>query len=78
MPEQPDRTPHGGAVGYQIVAQHLGPAGLDPQQPGADPQQGRLAGTVEPLDEHDLALADLEVGAGERREPTEQGDDALE
>ena len=78
VPEQPDRPSHGSAVGHQIVAQHLGPAGLNPQQAGADPQQGRLAGAVGSLDEHDLALTDLEIGARERRKPAEQGDDALE
>ena len=48
VPEQPDRPSHGSAVGHQIVAQHLGPARLNPQQAGADPQQGRLAGAVGP------------------------------
>jgi hypothetical protein len=41
---------------------------------GAQPEQCGLAGAVGSPQQHDLALVDAQVGAGERRKRTEHGD----
>ena len=48
------------------------------QQAGAHAQQRRLAGAVGPAQQHDLAGCDGQRHAGQRREPAEHGDDAVE
>ena len=61
-------------VGGEVVAQHDGRAGRQLETPGQEPQQRRLPRTVGPGDEHDLALGDVEVDAGQRRISAEKAD----
>ena len=48
------------------------------QQPGARAEHGGLARSVRPAQEHDLALADSEIDAGESGEPVEEHDSRLQ
>ena len=65
-----DRAP----VDREVEAEHLGRARSQRQQARAQPQQRGLARAVRAREQHDLAGVDVEVGAGERGEPTEQAD----
>ena len=58
-------------------ARRPAPAGQR-QQPGAHPQQRRLAGAVGAPQQHDLALPDASTCTGQRREAAEHGDGVVE
>ena len=60
------------AVAAEVVPEHGRGARAQRQEPGEQPQQRRLAGAVRPREQHDLALVDVEIGAGERRKTVEQ------
>ena len=66
----PDRL----AVDGQVMTQDDAGAGGQGQQAGQEPEQGRLAGAVRPCHQHDLALGDVEVDAGQRRILAEEAD----
>ena len=70
--EQADPAADGAAVGPQVVAEHLGLAGRDADQPGAGPQQGGLAGAVRAPHQHAPRRGDVEVDARQGGEPAEE------
>ena len=74
MAEQADARADQLALGGQVEAEHGAAAALERQQPGAQPQQAGLAGTVGTAQQDDLAHPHRERGAGERREPAQHGD----
>ena len=76
--EQADAPAHLAAFGRQVAAEHGAGATGEREQPGAHPQQRRLAGAVRPAEQHDLAAADGQRHAGERREAAEHGDRTVE
>jgi len=63
-----DRVP----VKGQVVAEDNGGAGRQREETGQEPQQRRLARPIGPGDQHDLALGDVEIDAGQRRIPPEE------
>ena len=65
-----DRAP----VPPEVVAQNNRLAACDRHQTGDDAQQGRLTGTIGALEEDDFTPLDVEIDAGERREPAQQAD----
>ncbi len=65
-----DRPP----VDREVDAEHLGVAGTQREETCTEPQERGLPGAVGARDEHDLAGLDVEIGAGERGEPTEHAD----
>ena len=67
MAEQADAAAHRGAVGAEVAAEHGAAAAGQREQPGADPQQRRLAGAVGSAQQDDLAEPDAE--ASRRRAP---------
>ena len=77
--EQADAPAHGGAVGRQVAAEHRpGPAG-ERDQPGAHPQQRRLAGAVRARGAaRSRRRPRVSVDAGQRREPAEHGHGVVE
>ena len=70
--------PRRATVGGEIVPAHRGLAGVGRHEAGEEPQQRRLARAVRAGDQHDLARADVEIDAGQRREASEQGHDRAE
>jgi len=64
----------GGAVSGEVGAEDQGTPRAQPDEAGDNPQQRRLAGSVGTADVHDLTGGDVEVGAGERREPSQHAD----
>ena len=58
--------------GGEVGAEHPRPAVVQGGQTGTKPEQRRLACSVWPLEENDLARLDLEICAGQRRKPTNQ------
>ncbi len=69
---------HAAPVRRQVEVEDAGNPRRRRQQAGAEPKQGRLAGTVRALEEHDLARVDVEIDAGERRKTAEKGDHPAE
>src|SRR5206468_3565608 len=76
--EQTDAPPDGPPVTREVVPEHDRLPGDYWNKSRADAQQGGLAGTVGALEEDDLAPRNVEVGAGEGREPSEQGNRGAE
>ena len=77
-PSRPTRRRTRGAVGGQVAAEHRAAAAGQREQPGAHPQQRRLAGAVGPAQQDDLAALDVQVDAGERRERAEHDDGVVQ
>ena len=78
MAEQTDPTPHRGPVAEEIHTEDVRLARADLDEPGTHPKQRRLARAVRTTKQHDLARIHVEVDAGERREPPEEGDGGTE
>ena len=76
--EQADAAAHRVALGRQVAAEHGPGAAGERHEPGAHPQQRRLAGAVGTAEQHDLAGGDGQRHAGQRREAAEHGDGAGE
>lgn len=76
--EQTDRAANRGAMADDVVLEDECTARLNPLEPGANPQQCRLAGSVRALQQDDLSRTDVEIDSGESRKPAQQGDDAIE
>ncbi len=74
MSEKADVRAHGPWIGHQIDPDDDRLALHDRDEPGARAEQRGLPGPVRALEQHDLALPDLQVDSGERWEPTEHRD----
>ena len=74
MTEEPDSGSHCARVGRKVAPEHDSLTGRQVSEPGAESEQGGLAGAVRTPDEHDLARRDVEVDSGERGEAPEQRD----
>src|SRR5436190_4247042 len=70
--EEPDGPPYRPAVTAKVVSEDIGFAPYHREEAGAGPQQARLAGSVRPLHEDDLALGYVEIDAGQRGEAAEK------
>ena len=73
-PSSPTRARTASRCVAQVAAGDTSLAACERQQPGAQPQQRRLAGAVRTAEQDDLASVHGEVGAGERGERTEDDD----
>jgi sortase A len=71
-------APGAGAVGREVVTEHLGRAGLQRHEPGKQAEERRLARAVGTGDEQNLPLGHVEVDAGEGRKTVEQADGRAE
>jgi hypothetical protein len=71
--DEADPRPDCGPIGGQVDAQHGGRATLQRQQPGAQPQQRGLAGTVRAAQHDDLAAAHRQRRAGQHWESPGDG-----
>ena len=74
MADQGQLGTDGLAVGGQVVAEDDGRAGRQRQQAGQEPEQGGFPGAVGPRHQHDLALGDVEIDAGQGRIFAEEAD----
>ena len=72
MPHEGELAAHGPAIDGQIVPEHRRGARAQREEPGQEPQQGRLSGSVRPREQHDLTVVDVEIGTRERRKAVEQ------
>ena len=66
------------AVLGEIVAEHRGLPGVERHQPGQEPQQGGLPGTVRPREQDDLAAGDVEIDTGQRGKAPQEADGRAE
>ena len=71
MAEVSDPATQRPALGGKLQAEHGGAAAGGWLQPGAEPQQRRLARPVRAGEQHDLAREHVEVDTGQRRETAE-------
>ncbi len=71
-------APGAGAVGREVVAEHLGGAGLQRHEPRKQAEERRLARAVGTGDEQNLPLGHVEVDAGKGRKAVEQADGRAE
>jgi sortase A len=74
VPEQAGMRSQLVAFGVQVEAQHGARTPRQWDEPGAQPQQRRLAGAIRPAYPHDLAALDAQRRAGEGGKPSEYGD----
>jgi sortase A len=76
--EERDVAANGSPITPQVVTENDRLAPHDWHQSSGDAQQGRLTGTIGALKEDDLTPLDVEIDAGERREPAQQADRGAE
>ncbi len=74
VPDKGQLRTDGVPVGAEVVAEDHSRAGRQREEPGQEPEQRGFPGPVGPGDQHDLALGDVEVDAGQRRIPPEKAD----
>ena len=78
MPEESDERADRCAVDREVVPEHGRMAADHRKQPGAEPQDAGLPGTVGTLEQHDLAALDAQIDPGQHRERSEDGHDAAQ
>ena len=78
MAEDADERAQPLALGGEVAAEHRAPTTGERDEPGAQPQQRRLAGAVRAAQPHDLAAIDGQRDAGDGGKATEHGDGTVE
>ncbi len=78
MRQQAHPTPHADTVAGRVEPQDRQVSRGQGHEPGAYPQEARLAGTVRALDQDGLAHGHLEVDPRQEREPTRERDRVAE
>ena len=78
MSEQPDPRTNRISLGSEVEPEHVPGPPNERQQPRAESEETGLAGSVGPLQEHDLSGVDPQRGAGQSWEPPDYRDRVLE